>query len=79
MELPEELSFERLSFAEKYHRAVPGYMRRLCDIYEAVYDRFGEDGLDLIEEVSRKYGTKIGMNVKKKNVMKFISFYLICY
>ena len=70
MELPEELSFERLSYAEKYHRAVPGYMRRLCDIYEAVYERFGEDGLNLIEEVSRQYGTEIATNVKKKGDLK---------
>ncbi len=70
MDLPDELAFERLSFAEKYHRAVPGYMRRLCGIYEAVYQRFGEDGLDLIREVSKKYGAEIGMNVKKKGNLK---------
>jgi len=66
VDLPEELTFQKLSLAGKYHRAVPGYMKRLCDIYEAVYERFGEDGLDLIREVSTKYGTDIGMNVKKK-------------
>ncbi len=70
MELPEELAFERLNFAEKYHRAVPGYMKRLCDVYEAVYERFGADGLDLIREISKKYGTEIGMNVKKKRDLK---------
>ncbi len=70
MELPDDLAFERLSIDEKYHRAVPGYMRRLCDIYEALHDRFGDDGLDLIEEVSRKYGTKIGLNVKKRKNLK---------
>ena len=34
--LPPELDFERLTVEEKYHRAVPGYMRRLCGIYEAM-------------------------------------------
>jgi hypothetical protein len=72
MDLPDELVFERLSLAEKYNRAVPGYMRRLCEIYEAVHDRFGDEGLDLIEEVSRKYGTKIATNVKKKGNVKGI-------
>ena len=73
MDLPDELAFERLSFAEKYHRAVPGYMRRLCDIYEAVYERFGNDGLDLIREVSRRYGAEIGKNVKKTGDLKGVA------
>jgi hypothetical protein len=70
MKLPEELDFERLSFADKYHRAVPGYMKRLCAVYEALYERFGEAGLDLIRDVSRKFGTEIGLNVKKKGDLK---------
>ena len=70
MNLPKELEFERLTFEEKYHRAVPGYMKRLCHVYEALYERFGEEGLDLIRRVSKEYGTGIGMNVKKKRELK---------
>jgi len=73
MELPEDLAFERLTFAEKYHRAVPGYMRRLCNVYEAVYERFGGAGLELIREVSRTYGAEIGMNVRKKGNLKGVT------
>lgn len=73
MNLPKELAFERLSFEEKYHRAVPGYMKRLCDLYEAIFERFGDDGLDLIRDVSRKYGTRIGMNLKKKGDLKGVA------
>ncbi len=73
MDLPEELAFDRLSFEEKYYRAVPGYMKRLCAIYEAVYERFGEDGLDLIREVSRRYGTEIGMNIRKRGDLKGVT------
>ena len=73
MDLPRELAFEKLSFAEKYHRAVPGYMKRLSDIYEAVYERFGEDGLELIRKVSKKYGTEIGKNVKRKGDLKGVA------
>jgi hypothetical protein len=72
MNLPEELDFERLSFEEKYHRAVPGYMRRLCDLYDAIHDRFGEAGLDLIRDVSRDYGARIGTNIRKKHDLKGI-------
>jgi hypothetical protein len=73
MNLPKELEFERLSIEKKYHRAVPGYMRRLRDLYEAIYKRFGEDGLDLIREVSRQYGTGIGNNVRKKHELKGVA------
>jgi hypothetical protein len=73
MELPAELGFERLSFEEKSRRAVSGYMKRICDLYEAVADRFGEEGLDLIREVSRDYGTRIANNVKKKGELKGVA------
>ena len=68
--LPKELEFEKLSDEEKYHRAVPGYMRRLRDLYEAIYERYGDDGLELIRQVSRDFGTKVGTNVKKKGPLK---------
>ena len=73
MKLPKELEFERLTVEEKYHRAVPGYMRRLCSLYEAIYERFGDDGLDLIRDVSRKYGSSIGRNVRKKRDLKGVA------
>jgi hypothetical protein len=73
LNLPEDLRFDRLDFAEKYHRAVPGYMRRLCNIYEAVCERFGDDGLDLIRETSRRYGTSIGENIKKNRELKGVA------
>jgi hypothetical protein len=73
VDLPEELKFERLTFEEKYNRAVPGYMKRLCHVYEAVHDRFGEEGLDLIRKVSKEYGTRIAMNVKKKRQLKGVA------
>lgn len=73
MELPEELNFDRLSHEEKYHRAVSGYMRRLCEIYEAVCGRFGEEGLQLIRDVSADYGSRIAANVRKKRELKGVA------
>ena len=73
MDLPKELAFDELNDEEKYHRAVKGYMRRLCSIYEALYERFGDAGLDLIRDVSREFGTSIGMNVKKKGDVKGVA------
>lgn len=73
MDLPEELYFKRLSYEEKYKRAVQGYMRRLCQVYEAVYERFGDEGLDLIRSVSREYGMKIGENARKKGHLRGVN------
>ncbi|MBU0520191.1 L-2-amino-thiazoline-4-carboxylic acid hydrolase [bacterium] len=73
MSLPKELKFERLTIEEKYYRAVPGYMKRLCSLYEAIYERFGEDGLDLIRGVSRKFGAGIGTNINKRRKLKGIA------
>ena len=72
-DLPEELDFESLSFEEKYRRAVPGYMKRLGEIYEAIYQRFGEEGLDLIREVSTEYGKRIAENVSKKQSLEGVT------
>jgi len=69
-DLPPELDFERLDDAEKYRRAVPGYMKRIRDLYEAIQDRFGEAGLELIREVSREYGERIARNVRKKGELE---------
>jgi hypothetical protein len=73
MTLPKELEFQRPTVEEKYYRAVNGYMRRLCAVYESIYEKFGEDGLDLIREVSREYGESIGRNVKKKGELKGVA------
>ncbi len=70
MDLPEELAFARPSYEEKYRRAVPGYMKRINGLYEAVYERFGEEGLELIRNVSKEYGTSIANNLKKKGDVK---------
>jgi len=35
MKLPPELEFERPTLEEKYDRAVPGYMKRIADLYAA--------------------------------------------
>jgi len=73
MALPDELKFERLSSEDKYRRAVPGYMKRLRDLYEAIYERFGEEGLDLIRDVSKEYGARIAANVKKQGDLKGVA------
>lgn len=73
MELPTELEFERLSAEEKLHKAVRGYMKRIRGLYSAVYDRFGEAGLELIRDVSSNYGAEIGSNINSKGGLKGVA------
>ncbi len=73
MNVPKEIAFKELSTEEKFDKAVPGYMRRIRSLYEALYRRYGEEGLDLIREVSREYGTAVGKNVNKKGDLKGIA------
>ncbi len=73
MDLPKELSFKRISFEKKYHRAVPGYMKRIRDLYDEIHDRFGEEGLALIRDVSARYGTRIGNNLNRKGGLKGVA------
>jgi hypothetical protein len=71
--LPPELDFPRPDDAERYRRAVPGYMKRIRDLYEAIQDRFGEAGLELIREVSRSYGERIAANVRRKGELRGVA------
>ncbi len=73
MELPAELEFDRLGAEEKLQKAVPGYMKRIRGLYEAVYDRFGEAGLDLIRDVSSNYGAEIGANINRRGGLKGVA------
>ena len=72
-QLPAELEFERLSAEDKLQKAVPGYMKRIRRLYDAVYDRFGEAGLDLIRDVSSNYGAEIGNNINRRGGLKGVT------
>ena len=73
MDLPRELSFEPLRPEDKLQKAVPGYMKRIRGLYDALFERFGEAGLDLIRDVSRDYGAQIGANINKKGGLKGVA------
>jgi len=70
MDLPQELEFDRLSAEEKLAKAVPGYMKRIRKLYAAIHERFGEEGLELIREVSSEYGAEIGTNINRRGGLK---------
>jgi hypothetical protein len=72
IDLPPELEFTRPSLEERHRRVLAGYMRRIRDLYDAIHDRFGDEGLELIRDVSRAYGSRIAENVKKSRDLRDI-------
>ena len=63
-----------------YRSAVSGLYARLKSNYDFLYQKFGEDGLKLIAEMSREYGLNIATRAKRKlqgNDLKSVSEYLL--
>ena len=54
------------SLEQIYRSAVNGLYSRLRSNYDFIYERFGDDGLKLISEMSREYGYKIAERAKRK-------------
>jgi hypothetical protein len=49
-----------------YRSAVSGLYARLRSNYDFIYRKFGNDGLKLIEEMSREYGLSVAQRAKEK-------------
>ena len=49
-----------------YRSAVKGLYGRITSYYTYIYDRFGEEGLDMIAEMSREYGERIIPRARKE-------------
>lgn len=80
IELPENIKIDEVPVEKKYRSVVAGLTRRIKFLYEAVQDRFGEQGLDLIRDVGHKYGEEIAQRAKarvKTGDIKSIALYVI--
>jgi hypothetical protein len=63
-----------------YRSAVAGLYARLKSNYVFLYKRFGDDGLKLIEEMSREYGISVAERAKAKlpnNDLASVAEYLL--
>ncbi len=63
-----------------YSSAVKGLYARITSYYNYIYGRFGEEGLDMISEMSREYGESIVPRAKKaleKNDIESVATYLL--
>lgn len=66
IELPENLIIEEIPIEKRYRSVTAGLVRRIKILYDAIYKKYGEDGLDLIREVGKEYGLEIAKRAKKK-------------
>jgi predicted ArsR family transcriptional regulator len=64
--LPPGVTLDLPSAEERYASAVRGLMKRINSLYNAMVERFGDEGLDLIREVSIRQGQKIARSMKER-------------
>lgn len=63
-----------------YRSAVKGLYARITSYYNYLYNRFGQEGLDMISEMSREYGESIVPRAREaleKNDIESVSAYLL--
>ena len=65
IKLPENVKINEIPIEARYRGVLRGLMTRIKGLYEAVYAKYGEDGLELIREVSIRYGDEIAKKVRK--------------
>ena len=58
IKLPQGIEIEEVPLEARYKGVLRGLLSRIKGLYEAIYERYGEDGLDLIRDVSESYGTQ---------------------
>jgi len=66
IKIPPEVDFKEIPLEQKYKSAVAGLLQRIHTIYKGIHSKFGEQGLDLIREVSKTYGKDIAERGKKR-------------
>ncbi len=65
IETPAEIIIKEQPLEQSARRTVQSLLTRILGLYEAMYDRFGTEGLDLIREVSTEYGKNIGARARR--------------
>lgn len=66
IKLPPGIEIEEIPIEKKYRSITTALVKRIKHIYNAIYERYGDDGLNLIKEVSRNYGLEIAERAKQR-------------
>ena len=68
------------SLDQVYRSAVRGLYARLASNYDFIFSKFGDDGIELIADMSREYGLSIAVRAKNKlksNDLTAVAEYLL--
>lgn len=65
IKLPPNVQIEETPLEIRYSGVLRGLLTRIRELYEAIYVRYGEDGLELIREVSSRYGSDVARRALK--------------
>jgi hypothetical protein len=68
IKLPAHVRIDEVPLEKRYRSITAGLVHRIKLMYDAIYDRFGEEGLALIRDVGRSYGLEIAERAKKAGV-----------
>ena len=71
---------ENRTLEQVYHSAVRGLYARLKSNYDFIYQRFGEEGIQLIADMSREYGLSVARRARNKlkdNSLTSVAGYLL--
>jgi predicted ArsR family transcriptional regulator len=64
IKLPADVQIEEIPVEVMYRSVLRGLLTRIKVLYEAIYTRYGDGGLDLIREVSEQYGKEIAERIR---------------
>jgi hypothetical protein len=71
---------DKRTMEQVYRSAVKGLYARITSYYDYLYDRFGEEGLEMIADMSRQYGETIVPRARKalkNNDIDSVASYLL--
>ncbi len=80
IDLPENIKIETVPVEKRYKSVTAGLTRRIKILYEAIYEKYGKDGLELIRDVGNNYALEIAGRAKGKvifNDLKSVALYII--
>ena len=60
------MSNDERTLEQVYHSAVSGLYARLRSNYDFIYQKFGDDGIKLIADMSRYYGLSIAQRARER-------------
>ena len=80
IELPAGITLEEVPIEHRYKSVTAGLIRRIKILYDEIYHRYGQDGLDLIRDVGTAYGLEIAERAKtrlKSDDIESVALYVV--